>query len=137
MYNKDAIHIIYTCPPPFFSPCRAKTKYTHIYIYTQTYTQDQLPLSYTHTHPTHKLHLPPPKKTTTKKQVLQRLTPLLEPHAESASLVLTEKGEAAPLPRHPEFRLFAAMNPATDAGKKDLPPALRARFTEVRFSCFV
>ena len=60
--------------------------------------------------------------------MLQRLTPLLEP---GASLVLTEKGEAAPLPRHPEFRLFAAMNPATDAGKKDLPPALRARFTEV------
>ena len=33
--------------------------------------------------------------------------------------------------RHPEFRLFACMNPATDVGKKDLPAALRARFTEV------
>lgn len=69
--------------------------------------------------------------------MLQRLTPLLEGYnttpssSSSSSLVLTEKGEAAPLPRHPDFRLFAAMNPANDAGKKDLPPALRARFTEV------
>lgn len=83
------------------------------------------------THTDHLSHQPP------QKQVLQRLTPLLEPHSpssspsSSSSLVLTEKGEAAPLPRHPDFRLFAAMNPATDAGKKDLPPALRARFTEV------
>jgi midasin len=33
--------------------------------------------------------------------------------------------------RHPNFRLFAAMNPATDAGKRELPPALRGRFTEL------
>lgn len=32
---------------------------------------------------------------------------------------------------HPTFRLFGAMNPANDAGKRDLPPALRARFTEL------
>lgn len=32
--------------------------------------------------------------------------------------------------RHPNFRLVAAMNPATDAGKRDLPPQLRSRFTE-------
>ena len=32
---------------------------------------------------------------------------------------------------HPMFRLFGAMNPASDAGKRDLPPALRARFTEI------
>ncbi|KAJ5519420.1 Midasin [Penicillium expansum] len=31
---------------------------------------------------------------------------------------------------HPEFRIFGAMNPATDAGKRDLPPGLRSRFTE-------
>ena len=35
------------------------------------------------------------------------------------------------VPRHPNFRLLAAMNPATDAGKRDLPAPLRNRFTEV------
>jgi hypothetical protein len=35
------------------------------------------------------------------------------------------------VPRHPNFRLVAAMNPATDAGKRELPPALRNRFTEI------
>ena len=33
--------------------------------------------------------------------------------------------------RHPNFRIFAAMNPASDVGKRDLPPALRHRFTEI------
>ncbi|KAH9080394.1 midasin [Lactarius deliciosus] len=36
-----------------------------------------------------------------------------------------------PVPRHPDFRLFACMNPATDAGKKDLPPNIRSYFTEI------
>ncbi|PIC35243.1 hypothetical protein B9Z55_014664 [Caenorhabditis nigoni] len=31
---------------------------------------------------------------------------------------------------HPNFRLFACMNPATDAGKRRLPPGVRTRFTE-------
>ncbi|CAI2351338.1 unnamed protein product [Caenorhabditis sp. 36 PRJEB53466] len=31
---------------------------------------------------------------------------------------------------HPNFRLFACMNPATDAGKRRLPPSVRTRFTE-------
>lgn len=31
---------------------------------------------------------------------------------------------------HPSFRLFACMNPATDAGKRRLPPGVRTRFTE-------
>jgi len=35
------------------------------------------------------------------------------------------------VPRHPNFRLLAAMNPATDAGKRDLPAPLRNHFTEV------
>lgn len=47
------------------------------------------------------------------------------------SLVLTERGDVEPIARHPQFRLFACMNPATDVGKKDLPPNLRARFTEL------
>lgn len=44
------------------------------------------------------------------------------------SLCLTERGDVDPVVRHPDFRLFAAMNPPTDASKKDLPPALRRRW---------
>lgn len=33
--------------------------------------------------------------------------------------------------KHKEFRLFAAMNPSTDFGKKDLPAGLRQKFTEI------
>lgn len=37
-----------------------------------------------------------------------------------------------PVRRHPDFHLFAAMNPSTDVGKRDLPMGLRNRFTEIR-----
>ena len=47
------------------------------------------------------------------------------------SLCLTERGDAQPVPRHPHFRIFAAMNPPTDVGKKELPLSLRSRFTEL------
>ena len=47
----------------------------------------------------------------------------------SSSLIITEQWET-PIEIHEEFRLFACMNPATDVGKKDLPPGLRNRFTE-------
>ena len=36
-----------------------------------------------------------------------------------------------PIPRHKNFRLFGCMNPATDVGKKDMPPTLRSRMTEI------
>ena len=49
----------------------------------------------------------------------------------TASITLTEHGSLVPVPRHPNFRLFACMNPATDVGKKDLPPGIRSRFTEI------
>ncbi|KAJ6585296.1 midasin nuclear AAA ATPase [Mycena capillaripes] len=49
----------------------------------------------------------------------------------TASITLTEQGSLEPVPRHPDFRLFACMNPATDVGKKDLPPNIRSRFTEI------
>ncbi len=62
-------------------------------------------------------------------ETLQRLCGLLDDSR--GSVTLTEKGDSEPLYRHPDFRLFAAMNPATDAGKKDLPSSLRARFTEL------
>lgn len=45
--------------------------------------------------------------------------------------MLAEHGESEAVPRHPSFRLFAAMNPATDAGKRDLPAPLRNHFTEI------
>lgn len=62
-------------------------------------------------------------------ETLESLTVLLE--SASSSVVLTERGDLEPIPRHPDFRAFACMNPATDVGKKDLPPGLRARFTEI------
>ena len=62
-------------------------------------------------------------------EALERLAGLLD--SRSGSVVLTEKGDIEPIARHPGFRLFAAMNPATDAGKSDLPAALRNRFTEL------
>jgi midasin len=52
-------------------------------------------------------------------------------HGSTASITLTEQGSLQPVPRHPDFRLFACMNPATDVGKKDLPPNIRSRFTEI------
>ncbi|BGP25033.1 midasin [Rhodotorula toruloides] len=62
-------------------------------------------------------------------ETLESLATLLQ--APDSSLVLTEKGELEPIPRHPEFRLFACMNPATDVGKRDLPIGLRAKFSEL------
>jgi midasin len=47
------------------------------------------------------------------------------------SILLTETGNVERIVAHPNFRVFAAMNPATDVGKKDLPPGIRSRFTEL------
>lgn len=38
--------------------------------------------------------------------------------------------EASKIKIHPDFRLFACMNPATDVGKRDLPIGVRNRFSE-------
>ncbi|ORX92053.1 hypothetical protein BCR34DRAFT_608897 [Clohesyomyces aquaticus] len=46
------------------------------------------------------------------------------------SILLTETGSVERIVAHPNFRVFAAMNPATDVGKKDLPSGIRSRFTE-------
>ncbi|GAA5820590.1 hypothetical protein JCM11251_003065 [Rhodosporidiobolus azoricus] len=62
-------------------------------------------------------------------ETLESLSTLLQ--APNSSLVLTEQGDLEPIPRHPEFRLFACMNPATDVGKRDLPVGLRAKFSEI------
>ncbi|XP_012709437.2 midasin isoform X1 [Fundulus heteroclitus] len=62
-------------------------------------------------------------------ETLECLSGLLESSA--GSLVLLDRGDTEPLVRHPDFRLFACMNPATDVGKRNLPLGLRNRFTEV------
>ena len=61
-------------------------------------------------------------------ETLERLSSLLE--GEEGTLFITEKGDTEPIKRHPNFRIFACMNPPTDIGKKNLPPALRNRFSE-------
>ncbi|KAJ0075983.1 hypothetical protein Patl1_33593 [Pistacia atlantica] len=55
-------------------------------------------------------------------ETLQRIVGVLE--GESGSLCLAERGDASHICRHPNFRIFACMNPATDAGKRDLPYAV-------------
>ncbi|XP_071480621.1 midasin-like [Diadema antillarum] len=61
-------------------------------------------------------------------ETLECLSSLLE--GTEGSLVLMERGDTKPVVRHRDFRLFACMNPATDVGKKELPPGIRNRFTE-------
>ncbi|CAI2169296.1 7876_t:CDS:10, partial [Funneliformis geosporum] len=62
-------------------------------------------------------------------ETLECLSGLLQDS--QGSLLLAEKGDIEPVKRHPNFRIFACMNPATDVGKRDLPPGLRSRFTEL------
>lgn len=58
-------------------------------------------------------------------ETLQCLSSLLE--GGHGTLSLLERGDTVGITRHPQFRLMAAMNPATDVGKKDLPPGIRNR----------
>ncbi|KAG5680585.1 hypothetical protein PVAND_010082 [Polypedilum vanderplanki] len=60
-------------------------------------------------------------------ETLECLSTILEP---DGSIVLLEKGDFVPIKRHPDFRIFACMNPSTDVGKKDLPVGIRNRFSE-------
>ncbi|CCW59800.1 unnamed protein product [Phytomonas sp. EM1] len=60
-------------------------------------------------------------------EVLERVSSVL---GDVDRLFLTDKENIEPILRHPNFRVFANMNPPTDVGKKDLPPSLRSRFTE-------
>ncbi|XP_007484380.2 midasin isoform X1 [Monodelphis domestica] len=62
-------------------------------------------------------------------ETLECLSGLLE--GCSGSLILMDRGDTEPLTRHPDFRLFACMNPATDVGKKNLPQGIRNRLTEL------
>ncbi|KAK5278002.1 AAA ATPase midasin, partial [Cryomyces antarcticus] len=60
---------------------------------------------------------------------LESLADLLD--TANPSILLTEAGNVERIEAHPDFRIFAAMNPATDTGKKDLPMGIRSRFTEL------
>jgi midasin len=51
--------------------------------------------------------------------------------SEGPSLLLSETGNVEPIRAHKDFRIFGAMNPATDVGKRELPASFRARFTEI------
>ncbi|KAF3702507.1 Midasin Dynein-related AAA-ATPase MDN1 MIDAS-containing protein [Channa argus] len=62
-------------------------------------------------------------------ETLECLSGLLE--GTTSSVVLLDRGDTEPLVRHPDFQLFACMNPATDVGKRNLPLGLRNRFTEL------
>ena len=62
-------------------------------------------------------------------EALERISGLLE--EDGGGITVAERGDMDAIVRHPNFRLFAAMNPATDAGKRDLPGPLRNRFTEI------
>lgn len=61
-------------------------------------------------------------------ETLQRIGAVLD--GERSTLCLAERGDIDYVDRHPSFRLFACMNPATDAGKRELPLSFRSRFTE-------
>ena len=50
---------------------------------------------------------------------------------ELPTLYLPETGSTERIQAHKDFRIFGAMNPATDVGKRDLPSSLRSRFTEI------
>jgi midasin len=60
--------------------------------------------------------------------ILERINSLLD---KDRSITLTEKGNEV-ITAHPNFRIFATMNPATNqyAGRKELSLAMRNRFTE-------
>ena len=47
-------------------------------------------------------------------ETLESLSGLLE----GGSLSISERGDIEPIPRHPNFRVFACMNPPNDVGKK-------------------
>lgn len=62
---------------------------------------------------------------------LESIADLLTGPAERPSILLSETGEIEKIVAHPNFRIFGAMNPATDIGKRDLPVGIRSRFTEL------
>ena len=79
----------------------------------------------------------PPQVNLAPPEALQRVAALAE--APSASVTLAERGDAAPLPRHPGFRLLAAMNPATGPRieKIQIPKDKRSFSIELTWKRFI
>jgi len=63
------------------------------------------------------------------RETLEVLSGLLG--SSESAIRLSERGDVQPIQRHPDFRLFACMNPATDVSKRDLPPSIRYKFAEI------
>ena len=64
-------------------------------------------------------------------ETLESIADLITSGSDGApSILLSESGDIERVRAHPDFRIFGAMNPATDVGKKDLPSGLRSGFTE-------
>ena len=63
--------------------------------------------------------------------VLESLTDLFSNDADGPFILLSETGKIERIKAHPNFRIFGAMNPASNVGKRDLPPAIRSRFMEL------
>ncbi|CBH08836.1 hypothetical protein, conserved [Trypanosoma brucei gambiense DAL972] len=64
-------------------------------------------------------------------EILERVSAVL---GDVDALYLTDKVGSEPIKRHKNFHVFANMNPPTDVGKKDIPPSLRSKFTEIYVS---
>ncbi|CAK7897218.1 midasin [[Candida] anglica] len=62
---------------------------------------------------------------------LESIADLLSETLSQRSVLLTERGDVEAITAHPEFRIFGCMNPSTDVGKRDLPPSIRSRFSEL------
>ncbi|PHH79074.1 hypothetical protein CDD80_5633 [Ophiocordyceps camponoti-rufipedis] len=62
---------------------------------------------------------------------LETIADLLTGPDERPSILLAETGDLEKIVAHSNFRIFGAMNPATDVGKRDLPVGIRSRFTEL------
>lgn len=62
---------------------------------------------------------------------LDSLADLLTHGSVGPSILLAETGETERVRAHKDFRVFGAMNPANDVGKRDLPLSLRSRFFEL------
>lgn len=133
-YIHSYTHTVSPRPPTFSSACSITRKHTPECAAPPPYvTRKHMPpiIQSCHINPAqhvcsiHRLHQP----TQAPPEVLERIAGLLE--GPSGSITLVERGDTHTVPRHPGFRLVAAMNPATDAGKRELPAPLRNRFTEV------
>lgn len=63
-------------------------------------------------------------------ETIQMLSRFLQPNEQEIAVEMNG-GDLATIKRHPDFRVFAAMNPPTDVCKRELPASTRSKFTEL------